>query len=108
MEIIILLNNQALGLVHQQQHLFYEKRYSACLFEYAVDFPAMARAFGVRAIDLAEGGDPRERIRDEINTPGPCLIHVPIDIENRVYPMVPPGAANKDMIGDQAHAIAHA
>jgi acetolactate synthase-1/2/3 large subunit len=105
---IFLLDNQALGLVHQQQHLFYEKRYNACLFEHAIDFPAMARAFGVRAIDLAQTENPWNLIGQEINTRGPCLIHVPIDIDNRVFPMVPPGAANKDMIGDETHAIATA
>jgi acetolactate synthase-1/2/3 large subunit len=36
---------------------------------------------------------------DAISRPGPCLIHASIDAEQKVYPMVPPGAANRDMIG---------
>ena len=43
-----------------------------------------------------------------LGTPGPCLIHAPIDVQEKVYPMVPPGAANKDMIGGEAYVTAHA
>ncbi|MEZ5276580.1 MAG: acetolactate synthase large subunit [Opitutaceae bacterium] len=104
---IVLFNNQGLGLVHQQQHLFYGRRFQASLFQNRVDFPALARAFGVRALDLATTPDPWDRIAEEFLTPGPCLIHVPMNIENRVFPMVPPGGANKDTIENESHALAH-
>ncbi|TXH01377.1 MAG: hypothetical protein E6R09_06910, partial [Rhodocyclaceae bacterium] len=34
-----------------------------------------------------------------LDQPAPCLIHASIDAEQKVYPMVPPGAANRDMMG---------
>jgi acetolactate synthase-1/2/3 large subunit len=102
---VFLFNNQGLGLVHQQQHLFYGGRYQASEFELKVDFPAMAQSMGVRAIDLAQAEDPWFAIDEELKTPGPCLIHIPVDIHNRVYPMVPPGGANRDMISKEAPAL---
>ena len=102
---IFLFNNQGLGLVHQQQHLFYGRRFQASLFAHKVDFPALARAFGIRAFDLATAVEPWSQIEEELKTPGPCLIHVPLSIENRVFPMVPPGGANKDTIEHESHAL---
>ena len=43
--------------------------------------------------------DNRLKLMEAIARPGPCLIHASIDAEQKVYPMVPPGAANRDMIG---------
>ena len=48
-------------------------------------------------LDKAE--DPRAALAEALNTPGPCLIHATIDREQFVYPMVPPGGANTEMIG---------
>jgi acetolactate synthase-1/2/3 large subunit len=58
----------------------------------------MARSMGVAAWDLAEAADPAATLRQALQKPGPQLIHVPIAREERVFPMVPPGAANRDMI----------
>jgi len=103
---IIVLNNNALGLVRQQQHLFYGRRIYASDFRSQVDFVRIAEGFGVRACDLAAEGDPREALVRALREPGPCLIHAPIDTNEKVYPMVPPGAANRDMIGGETHAAA--
>jgi len=96
---IVLMNNNALGLVHQQQELFYGKRLFASKYAGAPDFVKIAEGFGVRAVDLATSDDPRATLAAVLAAPGPCLIHVPIDVQQKVYPMVPPGAANKEMIG---------
>jgi acetolactate synthase-1/2/3 large subunit len=98
---IILMNNNALGLVHQQQDLFYGQRIFASDFRQQVDFVTIARGFGMKAYDLGESRDPMEMLAQAIHVDGPCLIHAPIDVNEKVYPMVPPGAANKDMIGDE-------
>ncbi len=95
---IILMNNNALGLVHQQQHLFYEKRFFASRYEKQVDFVRIAEGFGMKAFDLAVGGDPMRTLTRAINHDGPCLVHAPINENEQVYPMVPPGAPNKTMI----------
>jgi len=99
---IILMNNNSLGLVHQQQDLFYGQRVFASDFREQVDFITIAKGFGMTAYDLGDSHDPSEMLARAINTDGPCLIHAPIDVNEKVYPMVPPGAANKDMIGHES------
>jgi len=96
---IVLFNNQSLGLVHQQQNLFYGKRIMASRYERPTDFLKIADGFGMRAVDLDPAPNPRATLAEALNTPGPCLIHATIDPNEFVYPMVPPGAANSEMIG---------
>jgi acetolactate synthase-1/2/3 large subunit len=95
---IILLNNGHLGLVRQQQQLFYGGRYHASRFHAEPDFAAIARAFGVAGVDLGAAGDPMAALAQAMRLPGPVLVEVPIAAEENVYPMVPPGAANREMI----------
>ncbi|MFP1829404.1 acetolactate synthase large subunit [Lonsdalea quercina] len=97
---IVLMNNQALGMVHQQQDLFYEQRYVASDYSYQANFLAIAAGFGLATCDLNAAEDPQAALRDILNQPGPALIHALIDVNEKVYPMVPPGAANIEMIGD--------
>jgi acetolactate synthase-1/2/3 large subunit len=100
---VILLNNNSLGLVRQQQELFYGKRVYAADARSRTDFVRIAEGFGVPAYDLGEG-DPAETLARALAGPGPCLVHAPIRPEEKVYPMVPPGAANRDMIGGETRA----
>lgn len=99
---IILLNNERLGLVRQQQQLFYGERFHASEFRAKTDFVAIAHGFNVAAVDLGRVEDPIASLSQALSEPGPCLIHVPIAAEENVYPMVPPGGANRDMIGGEA------
>ena len=96
---IVLMNNNALGLVYQQQTLFYGKRLFASKYRSEPDFVKIAEGFGVPAVDLDKTDNPRAALAEALNAPGPCLIHATIDREQFVYPMVPPGAANTEMIG---------
>ena len=96
---IVLMNNATLGLVHQQQTLFYGERLFASQFKATPDFVKVAEGFGISAVDLDQAADARAALREALSRPGPCLIHASIDAEQKVYPMVPPGAANRDMIG---------
>jgi acetolactate synthase-1/2/3 large subunit len=95
---VVLLNNGHLGLVRQQQQLFYGGRYHASRFHSQPDFAAIARGFGIDAWDLGVVDDPAATLNAALRTSGPCLINVPIGAAENVYPMVPPGAANRDMI----------
>jgi acetolactate synthase-1/2/3 large subunit len=101
---IVVLNNRHLGLVRQQQQLFYGGRYHASRFHAEPDFAAIARGFGIEAIDLGGMDDPLAALAFAMRRQGPCLINVPIAAETNVYPMVPPGAANRDMIDGEIHA----
>jgi len=96
---IILMNNATLGLVHQQQTLFYGERLFASQFKAMPDFVKVAQGFGIQAVDLDLAANPCAALMQAIARPGPCLIHVSIDAEQKVCPMVPPGAANHEMIG---------
>lgn len=103
---IIVMNNNALGLVRQQQDLFYGGRIYASKYRTPVNFPAIAQGFGMRAFDLATGSDPIKTLSRALREPGPTLIHAAINARAQVYPMVPPGAANRNMIGGETDAYA--
>jgi len=105
---IILANNNGLGLVQQQQDLFYGRRIFGSGYRLRVDFPRVAEGFGVHAVDLGTSRDPLADLERALLREGPCLVNVPVAAEENVYPMVPPGAANIEMIGGEAHAHAHA
>lgn len=96
---IVLMNNSSLGLVFQQQTMFYGERIYASKFKGMPDFVRVAEGFGVAAIDLDKESDPLAALAAALSTPGPMLIHASIATHEQVLPMVPPGAANKDMIG---------
>ncbi len=96
---IIVLNNNSLGLVRQQQGLFYEANHFASDFQIDIDFATIARGFGMKSVDFRYSPIAGELLYDALAAPGPCLINVPIAKEEEVYPMVPPGAANSNMIG---------
>lgn len=97
---IILMNNQALGLVHQQQSLFYKQGVFAATYPGMINFMQIAAGFGLETCDLNNEADPQAALQAIISRPGPALIHVRIDAEEKVYPMVPPGAANTEMVGE--------
>lgn len=99
---VLLADNRSLGLVHQQQELFFGGRYFASDFRAKVDFVRVAEAFGIRAADLSGFADPRAALEEILLQPGPCLVRIPLDAADNVYPMVPPGAANTTMIGGEA------
>ncbi|MDY0889217.1 acetolactate synthase large subunit [Kosakonia sp. CFBP8986] len=97
---IILMNNEALGLVHQQQSLFYKSGVFAATYPGMVNFVQIAAGFGLHTCDLNAAADPQAALQEIIDRPGPALVHVRIDPQQKVYPMVPPGAANTEMVGE--------
>ena len=93
---IIIFNNGHLGLVRQQQELFYDKNYIASRFYKTSDYAEIARGFGIHSIDLTGVSDPLTVMEREFISIGPALINIPIFSEEMVTPMVPPGAANHE------------
>ncbi len=96
---ILIMNNNRLGLVRQQQELFFEERYFASSFESNPDFASIAKGFGIPSFDLSEQENPAMFLRRVLGKDGPCVINIPIGLENKVLPMVPPECANREMIG---------
>lgn len=92
---IIVMDNQSLGLVGQQQDLFYGQRRTACDYRRPCDIVALAKAFGLHACDIGEQ-DPSPAIERARSRREPVLLRLPLSAYNHVFPMVPPGAANVD------------
>jgi len=105
---VLVFNNAQLGLVRQQQELFYHQRYEASRFTAVPDFAALAQAFGVRGLRLDPRHDPLADLAAALAAPGPCVIDIPIHEQANVYPIVPPGAANRHMIAEPEPASSHA
>jgi len=95
---IILLDNRSLGLVHQQQDLFYGGRFIAVNFPVKTDFAGIANCFGIPSTRLGEAGDPAAALEEALLSHGPHLIHAPVDVYDKVFPMVRPGGANSQML----------
>ena len=98
---LIIMNNQHLGLVRQQQELFFNENYIASRFESQLDFAAIGRQFGIPGMNLNDTLDPGRSIELMLKEQGPCIIDIPIHYAQNVFPMVPPGAANREMIVKQ-------
>ena len=90
---IILFDNAALGLVHQQQQLFYGGNLMASRYSQPSDFVAIARAFGIAASDVETS-----KWSTLLTQRGPALLRIPIDANAHVMPMVAPGAANVEAL----------
>ena len=95
---IILFNNGQLGLVRQQQELFYNKNYIASKFHTAPDFPRIAEYFNIKGYNIDETQFGSGLLSEYMKIPGPVLINIPLTEDYNVYPMVPPGEANTVMI----------
>jgi acetolactate synthase-1/2/3 large subunit len=95
---IVLMDNAALGMVRQQQTMFYGNRHVGSQYERATDLCRVARAFGIPAVELQSLRYPGDALRHIFSTPGPTLIRVPIAAQEQVLPMVAPGKANTEAI----------
>ena len=104
---IILLDNAALGLVRQQQELFYQQRYVASRYQRPTDFLRVAQAFGVDAYDLGGRSDAGRLLSELLVRSGPLLIRVPIDHAAQVLPMVPAGGSNIEPIDHHPSTVCH-
>lgn len=102
---IIVLDNGALGLVRQQQTLFYRRSLVASHFAQPSNFVAIAQSFGVPAFDLETVAAPHGALARALNSHGPVLIRVPIDADHHVLPMVAPGAANVEAVHGHSEPV---
>jgi acetolactate synthase-1/2/3 large subunit len=95
---IVVLDNQALGLVRQWQELFFERRYSEVELPDNPDFVQVAASFGIPGFAVEAGKDEESAIERLLGEPGPQLVHVRIDQEANVWPLVPPNKSNSEML----------
>jgi acetolactate synthase-1/2/3 large subunit len=97
---ICVFNNGHLGLVRQQQELFYGKRYVASRFDSRPDFAAIARGFGVRGCTFGLDRD-NDALARALQAEGPVLLDIAVPETENVFPMVPPGKSNVEALWTQ-------
>lgn len=89
----VVVNNHVLGMVRQWQDLFYDERYSATVLRDAVDFVKLAKAMGAEGIRAASQDEFKEAFAKALTLNRPVVIDCQIDSDDKVWPMVAPGAA---------------
>ena len=100
---LIVMNNASLGMVVQQQEMFYKQRFIASRFSGGHNFMHIASAFGWQAFDLDECASAEETISvlsNALSLNGPVFIHAGITGREQVLPIVAPGAGNLEMLGE--------
>ncbi len=88
----IVINNHVLGMVHQWQELFYERRYSSTVFHDKADFAKVAEALGCKGIRVTTKEEFTKALMEAFASDGPVVLDCQIDCEDKVFPMVPAGA----------------
>ena len=97
--VIALLNNHVLGMVRQWQELFYDRRYSATTIDRGTDFVALAEAFGAIGINVTKPEEVDGALEKALASKDrPVLINFEIDRDEKVFPIVPPGAPISELI----------
>ena len=89
---IVLLDNNFLGMVRQWQQLFFDRRYSSVELQNP-DFVKIADGFGVAGETLKDPADLEAAIQRMLNHDGPYLLHVSVEQEENVFPMIPSGCS---------------
>ncbi|HLR67421.1 biosynthetic-type acetolactate synthase large subunit [Virgibacillus alimentarius] len=96
---VVIVNNNALGMVRQWQESFYDKRYSESVFSTNPDFIKLAESYGVRGIKIDREDDVVSTLKDAFAYNGPVVIDCRVAQETCVYPMIAPGKGIHEMIG---------
>ena len=95
---VIVLDNNALGMVRQWQTLFYEERYSNTSLNRKTDYARLADAFGAKGFNASDLNSMNQALDEAFRIEGPTLIDVCIGCDVKVLPMIPPGGTINDII----------
>ncbi|MFD0953991.1 biosynthetic-type acetolactate synthase large subunit [Virgibacillus natechei] len=96
---VIIVNNEALGMVRQWQESFYEERYSESLLSTNPDFVKLAESYGIRGLRVDKEDDVVEVLEDVFAYDGPVVLDCRVEQKESVYPMIAPGKGIQEMIG---------
>ncbi|MGC4019566.1 MAG: biosynthetic-type acetolactate synthase large subunit [Muricomes sp.] len=96
----VVVNNHVLGMVRQWQNLFYEKRYSATILNDSVDFVKLAEAMGAVGLRASTREEFEQAFASALKLNKPVVIDCQIDCDEKVWPMVAPGAAISDVFDE--------
>ena len=92
----VVLDNEYLGMVRQWQEMFYGRRYSSVSHP-CPEFARIAEGFGARGMKITERSELDDAIREMLKHPGPVVMHVAVEPEENVYPIVAAGKALHEM-----------
>jgi acetolactate synthase-1/2/3 large subunit len=95
---IAILNNGFLGMVRQWQELFYDKRYSSTVMNVSPDFVELAKAYGAVGLRATKVSEVEPVIKEALTTKNVVIMDFVVAQEEGVYPMVPAGKANTEML----------
>ena len=98
---VIVMNNNALGMVRQWQSLFYEARYSQTTLDRATDFVKLAEAFGGVGFRVEKREELENVLKEALAINKPVIIDYRIDSDKKVFPMVAPGAPIHQIINEE-------
>ena len=99
--IIIIVNNNSLGMVRQWQNFFYEARYSSTTLNRSTDFVKLVEAFGGIGFRVYEKEELESALREALEFKGPVVIDYVINNDKKVFPMVAPGAPINEIISEE-------
>ena len=99
--VMIIMNNNVLGMVRQWQELFYEGRYSETTLNRKTDYVKLAEAFGAKAFRVTEKDQLDDVLKEALESKEPVLIDYVIDTDKKVFPMVAPGAPINQIITEE-------
>ncbi|WP_097033923.1 biosynthetic-type acetolactate synthase large subunit [Clostridium tertium] len=99
--IIIIVNNNSLGMVRQWQNFFYEARYSSTTLNRSTDFVKLVEAFGGIGFRVYEKEELEPALREALEFKGPVVIDYVIHNDKKVFPMVAPGAPINEIISEE-------
>lgn len=103
---IVIINNGSLGMVRQWQELFFNQHYSGSIIKDMPDYVKLAEAYSIKGLRATNPSEVEGIIKEAINTDGPVLMDFIVDPGENVFPMVPAGAANSEMIfGESAKSV---
>ncbi|MET1256821.1 acetolactate synthase 2 catalytic subunit [Aliikangiella maris] len=95
---ILLIDNSKLGMVRQWQSLFFDKRFSETDLSDNPDFVKLANAFDIQAETITQSKEVTAGLKRMLESSGAYLLHVKIDEDQYVWPLVPPNTANQMML----------
>jgi acetolactate synthase I/II/III large subunit len=96
----VIINNSGHGMVRQWQRIIYNERFFAIDLPNIPDFVRLAEAYGCMGLRVTKPSEVVPAIEKMLSTPGPVILDVIVDKDECVFPMVPAGGANVDMILD--------
>ena len=97
--VILIMNNQTLGMVRQWQTLFFNSHYSETTLDTPIDWVMLANAYGLKGMRIVKEQDPLPILKEAFALNEAVVIDCEIPTDDKAYPMVAPGASIEEMLG---------